>query len=319
MSTSGVTMKVLVVNDNPAINTILEEILTDDGHEVKCLSKLEEAEVELITFKPDAIIIEETVGGEDSMKFIDMIDADSDVKVIMLSNGKRLPPKDKPMIVGFVRKPFKAVEILEPIRRIRDGDSAVPIEPGFAEDKKAKKSFFGAKKAPKEEVKNEEESVLRFSKSYVVYEPYPKTIFDVTREFSLQGCDIFVISFDTKKTVLGMLGDKEVEVLNISAKGKWGVTDAAALGTIMAEIMTYVERNIRPVIVIDDLNKLIGANDLNRALTFVCQIMQGVTKPFSMLISVAEEQFTEKDKLLFAQYMERCNYTGVSTPEEDTQ
>ena len=310
-------MKVLVVNDNPAINTILEEILTDDGHEVKCLSKLDEAEVELITFKPDAIIIEETIGGEDSMKFIDMIDKDSDVKVLMLSNGKRLPPKDKPMIVGFVRKPFTAVEILDPIRRIRDGDSAVPVAPGFADDKKAKKSFFGVKK-PKEEVKEEEESILRFSKSYVVYEPYPKAVFEATREFILQGCDIYVISFDTKKTIWGLLGDKEVEVLNISAKGKWGVTDAAALGTIMAEIMTYIDRNIRPVIVLDDLNKLIGANDLNRALTFVCQIMQGVTKPFSMLISVAEEQFTEKDKLLFAQYMERYNHIPESSSEEVT-
>lgn len=312
-------MKVLVVNDNPAINTILEEILTDDGHEVKCLSKLDEAEVELITFKPDVIIIEETIGGEDAMKFIDMIDKDSDVKVLMLSNGKRLPPKDKPMIVGFVRKPFKAVEILDPIRRIRDGDNAIPASQGLAEGKKAKRSFFGAKKPQKEEVKEEEESILRFSKSYVVYEQYPKLIFEVTKEFIVQGCDIYVISFDTKKTIWGLLGDKEVEVLNISAKGKWGVTDAAALGTIMADIMTYIDRSVRPVIVLDDLNKLIGANDLNRVLTFVCQIIQGVAKPFTMLVSVAEDQFTEKDKLLFAQYMERCNRILDKSPEEVTQ
>ena len=106
--------------------------------------------------------------------------------------------------------------------------------------------------------------------------------------------------------------------MTISAKGKWGVTDAAALGSIMAAIMTYIDRNIRPVIVIDDLNKLIGANDLNRVLTFICQIMQGVTKPFTMLISVAEEQFTEKDKLLFAQYMERYNRSLEEHPEEVT-
>ena len=311
-------MKILVVNDNPAINTILEEILTDDGHEVKCLSKLDEAEVELITFKPDAIIIEETIGGEDAMKFIDMIDKDSAVKVLMLSNGKRLPPKDKPMIVGFVRKPFKAVEILEPIRRIRDGDDAVPVTTISMEDKKAKRSIFGVKKQ-KEEPKEEEDSILRFGKSFVVYEPYPKIVFDATKELSFQGCDIFVISFDTKKTIWSMLGDKEVEVMTISAKGKWGVTDAAALGTIMATIMTYIDRNIRPAIVIDDLNKLIGANDLNRAITFICQIMQGASKQFTMLVSVAEEQFTEKDKLLFAQYMERYNRILEDRPEEVTQ
>ena len=61
-------MKVLVVNDNPAINTIIEEILDVDGHEIYGAVKLDDAEMMLETFHPEVIIIEETVDGEDAMR-----------------------------------------------------------------------------------------------------------------------------------------------------------------------------------------------------------------------------------------------------------
>ena len=44
---TGAIMKVLVVNDNPAINTIIEEILDVDGHEIYGAVKLDDAEMML--------------------------------------------------------------------------------------------------------------------------------------------------------------------------------------------------------------------------------------------------------------------------------
>ena len=85
--TYGANMKVLVVNDNPAINTIIEEILNDDGHEIYGADKLDVAESILETYKPEVIIIEETVDGTDAMKFIDKIDPESNIKILMLTNG----------------------------------------------------------------------------------------------------------------------------------------------------------------------------------------------------------------------------------------
>ena len=182
-------MKILVVNDNPAINTIIEEILADDGHNVKSVNKLSEAEVELNAFRPNVIIIEETVEGMDAMKFIDKIDKDSGIEILMLTNGKKPRPQDKPMIIGFIRKPFKAAEILDPIRRKRDGASQYdPDDDEEDEDpRKAKKSMFGKKVEKKEEPKEKEEFILRFGKSYVVYEDFPVVIYEATKEFILQG------------------------------------------------------------------------------------------------------------------------------------
>ena len=40
----------------------------------------------------------------------------------------------------------------------------------------------------------------------------------------------------------------------------------------------------------------------------VCQIFTGTTKQFSMVLSVREEMFTDKDKALLARYLERYNF-----------
>ena len=300
-------MKVLVVNDNPAINTIIEEILNDDGHEIYGVTKLDDAEMMMETFSPEVIIIEETVDGADSMKFIDKIDPKSGIKLLMLTNGKKPLPKDKPVIMGFIHKPFKAADILDPIRMIRDGATVLPETPVVQqeENKKPKRHFFGKKETPKEEPKDEEDNIIRFGKSYIVFEDYPKSVYTVTKEFIPQGADVFVLSFDRQKTVQTNLDDDRAVVLHVSPNGRYGAEDASMLGTILANIMRFIDQTIRPVVVIDDLSKLIETNNINRSLMLVCQIFTGASKNFSMVISARESQFTDKDKELLYKYIER--------------
>lgn len=303
-------MKVLVVNDNPAINTIIEEILDVDGHEIYGAVKLDDAEMMLETFHPEVIIIEETVDGEDAMNFIDKIDPESKTKILMLTSGKKQRPMDKPMIVGFIHKPFKAAEILDPIRRIRDGDNYVPSTPliGSEGKKSPKRRLFGKSEPKKEEKKEEEEDIIRFGKSYIIYENTPKSVYLVTKEFIPQGVYIFVTSFDRKKTIQTNISDDKAEVMTLSRKGGFGSEDASMLGTIMSRIMGYMDQSLRPVIVFDNFSQIIEINGINRALMLVCQIFSGAQKPFSMVLSVREELFTDKDKNLLSRYLERYNF-----------
>ena len=303
-------MKVLVVNDNPAINTIIEEILDVDGHEIYGAVKLDDAEMMLETFHPEVIIIEETVDGEDAMKFIDKISPESKTKILMLTSGKKQRPMDKPMIVGFIHKPFKAAEILDPIRRIRDGDNYIPSAPlvGNEGKKGPKKRLFGRSEPKKEEKKEEEEDIIRYGKSYKIYENTPKSVYLVTKEFIPQAVDVFVVSFDRKKTIQTNISDDKAEVMTVSRKGGFGSEDASMLGTIMSRIMGFIDQAVRPVIVFDNFSQMIEINDINRALMLVCQIFTGTTKQFSMVLSVREEMFTDKDKALLARYLERYNF-----------
>ena len=320
--TNGANMKVLVVNDNPAINTIIEEILNDDGHEIYGADKLDVAESILETYKPEVIIIEETVDGTDAMKFIDKIDPESNIKILMLTNGKKMLPKDKPMIMGVIRKPFKAIEILDPIRMIRDGATSLPPTPIRAPEpsKKPRRRLFGKPEPPKrEEPKDDEDNIIRFGKSYLIFEDIPKSVYTVTKEFEPQGGDIFVLSFERKKTIQTNIGDERAEVMTVSPNGRYGSQDVTMLGTIMARIMKFIEDTVRPVIVIDNFSKVIEINDINRALMLVCQIFTGTKKNFSMVLSVRENQFTEKDKQLLELYMEQYNFELENSQKDEIQ
>lgn len=314
-------MKVLIVNENPAINTIINQILSDDGHQAHIATKHDDAEAELDMFKPDVIIIEEKVGGNDSMAFIDKIDPASDVKIIMLTSGRNILPKDKPMIVGFIRKPFKSTEILEAVRGIRDGSKPQVSEADGPEgDKKTKKRhIFGKAEAPKEQepAEADDDYTIRFGKSYIVYESVPKSVYTVTKQFIPQGGDVLVISFEREKTVKTLIGDERTRVLCVTPRAKISSNseDIGKLGTVMARVMEFIDHSVRPVIVVDEFTKIIDVNGTNRALMFICQIFTGVNKNFSMVMSVKENQFTDKDKVLLSRYMERYDFELEETPK----
>ena len=320
---SDAEMRILVINDNPAINMIIEEILSDDGHETKSVTKLEDAERETETFKPNVVVMDETVEGRDSMSYADTIDPDSGIKLLVLTNGKRPLPKDKPSIVGVVHKPFRAAAILDSIRTIRDGGTYVPTEvvPAPVEEEKKKRKIFGKNEVRKEEPKDDEDYIIRFGKSYIIYEDLPQSVYTVTKEMINQGGNILVVSFDRKITIQNLINYELADVMYLTPKGKLGSEDAGKLGTILARIMKYIEQAVRPVIVLNDLTKLIEANDLNRVLTLLIQTFKGIDgrKQFSMIVSVRESMFTDKDKVLLGQFMDRYNFSLESLPGGDEQ
>ena len=312
---SGTSMRILIVNDNPAINTIIEEILQDEGHTIRGVMRLDDAEREMETFRPEIIVIDEVVDSKDSMLFVDKIDPESKVKLLVLTNGKRPLPKDKPMIVGVIHKPFKAAEIIDSVRMIRDGPDYIPSTARVSDAPKKSRRIFGKNEVRKEETPEEEEFIIRFGRSYLVFEEVPGNVYDVAKEFIRQGVDIFVLSFERPKGVQNKLGDDKAEVVSISPKGKLGLyEDASKLGTIMSKIMRFIDQSVRPAVIIDDLTQLIEANDINRVLMLLVQIFTGREKTFSVAVSVKENQFTDKDKILLYRYMER--YVHVEEEEQ---
>ena len=81
-------MKILIVDDNIAIQEILGEILTVDGYEIDKVGTVSEAVDRLGSFRPDALILDSQVGGESGLKVLDALPSDSDVRAIILTRGK---------------------------------------------------------------------------------------------------------------------------------------------------------------------------------------------------------------------------------------
>ena len=311
-------MKVLIVDDNVAIREIIAEILTTDGCEIVHASTVEDAGKAIEEQHPEVTILDSFIGGESTINFATGLPWDCGTRIIFIVGGKESLPKDNPLIVGAIKKPFKSTEILDAVRGQREGASEPEKPAAKSKEKKSRFKFlsaFGKHDAP-EIPEESEDHLIRFGKSYLVFENEPSEVYSVAQMFIPQGCDIFIITSDRVKTVADRMNDENVKVLGLSQRPKLGCVEITRLGTLMAEIMQFINDNIRPVVVIDDLNSIIEANELNLSLTMVYQILSCVEKRFTVVMSVDESRLTDKDKNLLFKYMEQYKPNQETTPKE---
>ena len=289
-------MKVLIVDDNVAIQEIIAEILTVDGYEVELASTIDDAISKVGSFKPEAILLDSVVDGKSSLRVLDSLEEDSDVRALILTNGKEQLPKDTSFIFGFIQKPFKSSEILEKVRSL-SSDAEI-------RHMKGKRSRFKLFSRTVTE-KSDEDMGLRFGKSYVVFENEPEAVYKMATFFTTKNCDIMVVTSGRSKSVTERFKDIHVKVLGLSMKPRIGYIEMSKLGTLMGAITEFIDEAVKPVVVIDDLERIIDVNGLNTVLTMIYQIINGGSKKIATLvISVKEESLTDKDKELLLHDME---------------
>ena len=136
-------MKILIVDDNIAIQEILAEILTVDGYEIDKAGTVSDAIDKLDSFRPEIILLDSQVGGDSGLKVLDELPDDSEIRAIILTRGKEILPKDTPFIKGYIQKPFKSEEVTEKVRALGE-----EMDLKRSKDKKFKFKLFS--KQPKQ-------------------------------------------------------------------------------------------------------------------------------------------------------------------------
>ena len=294
-------MKILIVDDNIAIQEILAEILTVDGYEIDKAGTVSDAVDKLDSFSPDALLLDSQVGGESGLKVLDALPEDSDIRAIILTRGKEVIPKDTQFIKGYIQKPFKSSEVTEKIRELGED-----MDIKRSRDRKFKFKLFS--KQPKQ-VSEEEIAGARFGKSYVIFESEPSSVYKLAWYFMTKECSVMVITTGKVKSITERFKNDEgmnVKVLGLSAKARIGYVEMSKLGTVMDQIKKFISENDKPVIVFDNMEPIIDINGLNNVLTMIYQIINGaVKKTSSLVVSTGENSLTDKDKELFLHDMER--------------
>ncbi len=294
-------MKILIVDDNIAIQEILGEILTVDGYEIDKVGTVSEAIDKLDSFRPDALILDSQVGGESGLKVLDALPAESDVRAIILTRGKEVIPKDTAFIRGCIQKPFKSDDVTEKVRLLCE-----EMDLKRSKDRKIKFKLFS--KQPKT-VSDEEIAGARFGKSYVIFESEPSSVYKLAWYFMTKNCNVMVITAGKVKMITERFKNDEgmsVKILGLSVKSRIGYVEMSKLGTVMDQIKKFIVENDRPVIVFDDMEPIIDTNGLNNVMTMLYQIINGaVKKTSSLVVSTGENSLTDKDKELFLHDMER--------------
>ena len=288
-------MKALIVDDNIAIQEILSEILVSEGWTTEQTGDVDDAISKLESFRPDLLILDSKVNGLNSFRILDEMEDGNKVRVIIISRSKETIPDDNPNVIGVVTKPFKSSDILSCIRESDLVDS----------DKNAKgmiHRFFGNNQQSNDAGDAPFEHDVKFGHSYYVIEEEPDMVYELGMSL-LKTCRLMIITAGRTKAVNDRFKGYDTKVIGLSTKAKVGYLEMSKLGTLMNMVMSFIEENDRPVVIIDSIVQLIGVNGANTVMTMLHQIIS--SSKVSLIVSIEENYLSEKDVDVLSSMMEQ--------------
>ena len=288
-------MKALIVDDNIAIQEILSEILVSEGWTTEQTGDVDDAISKLESFRPDLLILDSKVNGLNSFRILDEMEDGNKVRVIIISRSKETIPDDNPNVIGVVTKPFKSSDILSCIRESDLVDS----------DKNAKgmiHRFFGNNQQSNDAGDAPFEHDVKFGHSYYFIEEEPDMVYELGMSL-LKTCRLMIITAGRTKAVNDRFKGYDTKVIGLSTKAKVGYLEMSKLGTLMNMVMSFIEENDRPVVIIDSIVQLIGVNGANTVITMLHQIIS--SSKVTLIVSIEENYLSEKDVDVLSSMMEQ--------------
>ncbi len=110
--------RILLVEDNELNSRLLQKVLESAGLEVTIFNNAEEALNELLTIKPDLILLDLQLPGMSGYDFVDQykrINGNQQIPIIAVSANVRPEDKEKAIevgCVGFIEKPINTRTIV---------------------------------------------------------------------------------------------------------------------------------------------------------------------------------------------------------------
>ena len=298
-------MKILIVDDNEAVQEIIRDILVERDHNVRLASTVDEAVEKIKSFEPDVVMLDSWVGEEDGMRVISRSKEEApnlDLRVILIKTASEVAPTDNPYIKGWVNKPFKSSDILDVIEEMKISEAAAEVAETQRKtrikqrQKKERGGLLHRKKPQVEEVPDLAESGIVFGRSYVMFEPDPEKIYDFVSRFNTGEYDLLIITSDRAKAIKERFSYVSLEVVPLTSSGRSGSMEIQGLGSLMVRVFNFIDEKERPVVVFDTFGDIVEANGINQSLVMLRQLMSGATKDCTFAVSVDAAPLTDKDR-----------------------
>jgi len=286
-------MKILIVDDNVAIQEIVRDILSDEGYLIRTAGTIEEAITKTADFLPDVVVLDSRVGDEEGLHYLTRLKEEvpeAEPKVVLLKNATELVPKDSPYIKASVDKPFRSSDIVSAIRGLHDEE---PRE----EPKVEKRHLFGFLRRRKKTDEEPPEMLdVSFGTSYVMFEQGSELAYRFVNHFDPEANDVMIVTTDRSKAVKERFSYGTMEVLTLSSNGKAGSESIRDIGTITSLVRAFMDQKDRPVVVFDKFGEVISADGINQSLLMLQQLMSGKTRMCTLAVSVDPSVLTDKDR-----------------------
>lgn len=298
-------MKILIVDDNEAVQEIIRDILVERDHNVRLASTVDEAVEKIKSFEPDVVMLDSWVGEEDGMRVISRSKEEApnlDLRVILIKTASEVAPTDNPYIKWWVNKPFKSSDILDAIEEMKISEAAAEVAETQRKtrikqrQKKERGGLLHRKKPQVEEVPDLAESGIVFGRSYVMFEPDPEKIYDFVSRFNTGEYDLLIITSDRAKAIKERFSYVSLEVVPLTSSGRSGSMEIQGLGSLMVRVFNFIDEKERPVVVFDTFGDIVEANGINQSLVMLRQLMSGATKDCTFAVSVDAAPLTDKDR-----------------------
>ena len=125
--------KILVVDDQFGVRTLLVSIFQDDGHEVKMAANREAALSLLLSsfsFEPDLILLDMKMPGMNGLETLEKIRSlNRRVAVIMMTGGDDPHNVEQAKELGilcYITKPFDLFELRQRVKEILNSSGIIP-------------------------------------------------------------------------------------------------------------------------------------------------------------------------------------------------
>jgi len=298
-------MRILIADDNIALQEILTEIAQGAGHTTEAVSSADEALSSIDSFQPDVVLLDFDMPDGQGLAFLGKMKNSAppiDIPVVIIRSWGRQIPQDLSMVKCHIEKPFTTADILESISVAEAGetesDESVQVDAKQAEIHQ---------KMPAETL---EDIGVSFGRSYILFQQGSNAVNSLISAFGHEGCDILVITTKKKKAILERFGSDNVRPLTMTIKLFGGHFNIYGLGTMIDNVDEFVRSSGRPVVAFDELKKIIDRNGMNSVLTAVHQLVtKKYDKDITFLVSVDPAGFTTKDKEILLNHM--TNYIPI--------
>jgi len=292
-------MRILIADDNVALQEILAEVVSDAGHTVEVASSTDGALSSIGSFHPDAVLLDIDMQKGKGITLLDGMQNSVPpiaTPVIIIRSWKRQIPQDSSLVRGHIDKPFTSHAVLESIEKVRAAGTSANEPAGTA----AKQAEAGPK-APKTTLA--EKGVL-FGRSYVLFQNSSDAVHDLVSMFDGEGYSVLIVTAKKKKTIIERFRNNNIKTLAMKINLLGGHFNIYGLGTMMDEVDRFISESAKPVVAFDDLNKMIERNGMNSVLTAIHQLnAKKYDKDRTFLVSVDPKGFTTKDKEILLNHM----------------
>ncbi len=302
-------MKVLIVDDNVAIQEIVSEILTTEGNVVEAVGNGKDAFNRIRQFRPELVLLDINLPDMDGWTILRKMKEDGltqGLKVLMFTADTDIGSEIfglQDVVDGYIRKPFKGNELIERIKSISTDEQTT--------DPKGKskfKSLFG-KKEEKSSNPVYRKLNLKSGKAYIVMEKKPQRVYEGFVVEVNEGKSGMVVTSEHPKSIREKWDLEKTPIIWLTSRAGKAYIDPSKLGSITSYISQFIENSKNSLILIDGLEALTLNNEFNQVLKMINQIDDLlVDNNATLLISLNSQVLDQKDLALLQRNKEILDF-----------